>query len=280
MSRFVKHCFFVLSLVFSTLGGDFSGVRADTDLPTEPAWSLGHKHLVDPAKRGIQQRTLFPKEALPVQKMEGPGPVVDREVIGYLPYWEMDYQFKHWQYLTILAWFAVEMNSNGDPTSYHGWGGNDTESLVEEAHAHGVKVVVTITNFNNDQIGTLLKSPAKRQNAIDTCLELMAVHQADGINIDFEFVPSSAKEEFVTFMADLKDAVAAVQPNGHDGHVSLAGPAVDWSGAYDYDQLLIHSDGIMVMAYGYHYSGSDPGPVAPLYGGGKWPQGKLSLIHI
>ena len=254
-----------------------SAAIADTELPDDSMASIGHKDLLDPSLKGIKKRALWKTEAMPFEEVTSPGPIVDREVIGYLPYWEMDYEFKHWEYLTILAWFAIDMDSNGDAESYHGWGGASTESLVEEAHAHGVKVVVTITNFNNGEIETLLKSPNKRQNAIDTCLELMAVHQADGINIDFEFVPKSVREEFVTFMADLKDAVAGVQPNGHEGHVSLAGPAVDWNGAYDYDQLLIHSDGIMVMAYGYHWSGGDPGPVAPLYGGGKWPDGKNSV---
>jgi spore germination protein YaaH len=252
-------------------------VRADSDAPVSFLRSVGHQDLIDPADKGIRQRPLFPAEAAPVEAASAPGPVVNREVIGYLPYWEMDYEIKHWQYLTILAWFAVGMDSNGDPTDYHGWGGPSTESLVNEAHAHGVKVIVTITNFSNGEIGTLLKSPAKRQNAIDTCLELIAVHQVDGVNIDFEFVPASAKSDFVTFMADLKDAVTAVQPNGSDGHVSLAGPSVDWDGAYDYDQLLVHSDGIMVMAYGYHWGGGNPGPVAPLHGGGKWPDGKNSI---
>jgi spore germination protein YaaH len=98
----------------------------------------------------------------------------------------------------------------------------------------------------------------------------MAEHGADGINIDFEFVPKSARDGFVTFMTDLKDAVRASAPNGGEGHVSLAGPAVDWSGAYDYDVLLENTDGIMVMAYGYHWSGGNPGPTAPLESGDLW----------
>ena len=36
---------------------------------------------------------------------------------------------------------------------------------------------------------------------------------------------------FVTFMSELTDAVRAAQPNGGPGHVSLAGPAIDYSGA-------------------------------------------------
>ena len=207
--------------------------------------------------------------------MSAPGPIVEREVLGYLPYWEMGYDFPHWELLTIVAWFGADMNASGQIVDYNGWGGAETEDLVAEAHAHGVKVILTITNFDNSEIAQLLSSPTNRAAAIDTCLELMATHEADGVNIDFEFVPASVKTEFVTFMADLKQAVVAAQPNGGPGHVSLAGPAVDWNGAYDYDQLLVHTDGIMVMAYGYHWSGGDPGPTAPLHGGGIW--GKHSV---
>ncbi len=210
-----------------------------------------------------------------VQPLSAPGPALDREVLGYLPYWEMGYDFPHWELISIVAWFGAEMNSAGQVTATHGWGGAATEDLVAQAHAHGVRVIVTVTNFDNSSIATLLSSAGKRQTAIASCLELMATHGADGVNIDFEFVPASAKADFVTFMADLKTAVFAAQPNGGPGHVSLAGPAVDWSGAYDYDALLASTDGIMVMAYGYHWSGGSPGPTAPLYGGGIW--GKHSV---
>lgn len=207
---------------------------------------------------------------LPKVMMDTPGPIVNREVLGYLPYWEMGYEPARWELLTILAWFGVNMDSSGDITGWHGWGGEQTEELVGLAKAHGVRVIVTVTLFDNDAIGSLVGSSGARANAIQSCLSVMAVHGADGVNIDFEFVPASAKANFVTFMTELTAAVRAAQPNGWDGHVSLAGPAVDWGGAYDFDQLLLHTDGIMVMAYGYHWSGGNPGPVSPLYGGGKW----------
>ena len=205
----------------------------------------------------------------PIAEEQSTG-ALTREVLGYLPYWSISggYTVQRWDLLTILAWFAAEMDASGNVTDFHGWGGATTAALVEEAHAHGVKVVVTVTNFNDADIDTLLQSPIHRAIAIQSCLDLMATHGADGVNIDFEFVPLSARDAFVTFMTDLKAAVVQAQPNGGDGHVSLAGPSVDWTGAYDYDQLLIHTDGIMVMAYGYHYGGGNPGPTSPLVGGG------------
>ena len=236
-----------------------------------PIYRVGHRDLIDPEVRGTPQR-------LPIMRpLMGAGPIVNRVVLGYLPYWEMDYEVPRWDLLTVLAWFGAEMTAKGDIDAYHGWGGEDTEALVAEAQANGVKVIVTVTLFDDEHIATLLSTPEYRANAIATCLELMATHQADGINIDFEFVPVKAKADFVTFMADLKLAVAAEKPNGWEGHVSLAGPAVDWSGAYDYDALLESTDGIMVMGYGYHWGGGNPGPGAPLYGGGIWGEDAKSI---
>ncbi|MGB0589159.1 MAG: glycosyl hydrolase family 18 protein [Myxococcota bacterium] len=195
---------------------------------------------------------------------------LDRMVYGYLPYWEMGYEVPHWNLLEVLAWFAVGIDASGEVKDWNGWGGAATEALVEEAHANQTLVTVTITLFDNAEIDALLSSESSRAQAIQTCLDVMAIHGADGVNIDFEFVPSSSHASFVTFMAALKLAVAEVQPNGGEGHVTLAGPAVDWTGGYDYDQLLAVTDGIMVMGYGYHYGGGDPGPNAPLFGGGIW----------
>ncbi len=208
------------------------------------------------------------------------GPRVVREVMGYLPYWSYSasqpYQPLRWDLLTILAWFSVEMDADGSIGNRRGWGGATTAAIVEEAHRHGVKVIVTITNFDDDAIATIVGSAANRQRAIASCLALMADHDADGINIDFEFVPRSAKQDFVTFMTELKAAVRAAQPNGHEGHVSLAGPAVDWNGAYAYRALLENTDGIMVMAYGYHWSGGNPGPNSPLETGDLWRSRSIS----
>jgi len=90
-----------------------------------------------------------------------------------------------------------------------GWGGTTTAGIGQEAHAHGVIVIVTVTNFEGSQIASIVNSAANRQRAIESCLALMDDHGADGINVDFEFVPKSARDGFVTFMTELTDAVRA-----------------------------------------------------------------------
>lgn len=202
----------------------------------------------------------------PWLRQTGSGP--RREVYAYLPYWAYTsttpYVAARWDLITVLAWFSVGLDGNADVSARNGWGNATTRAIVSEAQAKGIKVTLTITNFESADIAKLV-SPALRAKTINTCIGLMEEVAADGLNIDFEFVPSSSKQHFVTFMRDLKQAVVARRPNGHEGHVTLAGPAIDWNGAYDYDALLEQTDGIMVMAYGYHWQGSNPGPTAPLF---------------
>ena len=261
-------------LISSTLGLCLVPLVLGTARGDDPE-PLGHGALE------AEQRLLPPESfggAAPVLAVPahapGLGPTVRRDVLGYLPYWSYSsgkpYVPLRWDLLTILAWFSVALDADGSVGDYNGWTSATAASIVADAHAHGVKVLVTVTNFDSGDIATIVGTADRRQVAIQTCIDLMHAQDADGVNIDFEFVPKSAKANFVTFMAELKSAVRAEAPNGGDGHVSLAGPAIDWSGAYDYDQLLAQTDGIMVMAYGYHWTRSDPGPLSPLFTGDLW----------
>ena len=197
----------------------------------------------------------------------------DGIVFGYLPYWaDLDAEIP-WEHLTHLAYFSVEMNSDGSLGSDHGWESHG-EALVQSGRHHGVKVVLTATYMDNEGIRALLANPVSRQRAIDNLLDKVQAIGGQGINIDFEFVPAAAtgespspKENFVTFIRDLSMAFHTAIPGSH---VSLATPAIDWNGSFDYDALAVHSDGLMIMGYGYHWKGGNPGPVAPLASGSTW----------
>ncbi|HRE92497.1 MAG TPA: glycosyl hydrolase family 18 protein, partial [Myxococcota bacterium] len=274
MSPTTRPAALTCALALTLLAGRPALAEPETAPGPEP---LGHKHL-EAEHRALSRESFggLPRNHLPTHLMDTRGgPQVTREVMGYLPYWsytaDAPYVPMRWDLLTILAWFSVEMDGTGAITNRRGWGGQTTARIVQDAHLHGVKVIITITNFTGSEIASIVNNAANRQRAINNCLLLMSEHSADGINVDFEFVPASARNGFVTFMTELKDAVRAAQPNGWEGHVSLAGPAVDWNGAYDYDVLLENTDGIMVMAYGYHWSGSNPGPNSPLETGDLWP---------
>lgn len=188
-------------------------------------------------------------------------------VYGYIPYWEMSYDGFRWNQLTHVAYFAASVDSSGNITDSKQWFDSSVTNLIAEAHANGVRVVLTITNFENTQIAQIVGSSEIRAKVIAKLLEMVQAQGADGVSIDFEFVPKEAKANFVTFMSELTTAFHQAIPSSH---VSYAGPSVDWSNSYDYAALAAACDHVFIMAYGYHWGGSDPGPTSPLTSGAIW----------
>ena len=191
--------------------------------------------------------------------------VPDKEVFGFHPHWMgTAWQNYNFHLLSTVAFFGVEVNANGSLGNAHGW---PVTSLINTAHSYGVKVVLVAILFDSDDINTLLSSAANRQNLIDNLLASVTNAGADGVNIDFENMPSGQKAHLVTFMTDLTEAFHAEIPGAS---VTIDMPAVDWSDNFDYDGLADACDGLMIMGYAYHWSGSSTtGPVSPLYGSGS-----------
>jgi spore germination protein YaaH len=190
-------------------------------------------------------------------------PRVAREVLGFLPYWVSSPQLR-WDLMTELLWFAVSAGPDGSITNLRGW---PDLQLIETAQRNGVRVTLVVTNFDGASLTSLLSSPSARSRLIEELLTQVQRAGADGVNIDFEGVPAAQKHNLSAFMTALTDRFHTVLPGSS---VTICTPAVDWSGAFDYDVLAENSDGLMIMGYGYHWSGSSrAGPVAPLRGGSR-----------
>ena len=187
-----------------------------------------------------------------------------KEVFGYHPYW-MGTAWTNYNFdlISTLAYFSAEVTATGGLNNLHGW---PVASLINEAHAHGTKVVLCATLFSSSDITTLLSNAQYRQNLINNLLSQVQAGNADGVNIDFESFPSSQRDNMVTFISDLTDTFHNAIPGSE---VTIAMPPVDWSNAWDYNALASISDGLFIMGYNYHYSGSSTtGPNSPLTGPG------------
>lgn len=188
-----------------------------------------------------------------------------RTVFGYYPYWASGYSQIRFQDLTHLAVFSVEADGSGRLVNLRGW---PNTPLIAAAHQANVRVVLVCTLFESGQLAQLLASSAARESLIANLREQVLIGGADGINIDFEGVPASQKATMVVFMRGLAAAIRTAIPGAH---ISMATPAVDWSGAWDYPSLADICDALLIMAYDYHWSGSpNAGPVSPLNGSDLW----------
>lgn len=182
-----------------------------------------------------------------------------RTVFGYLPYWESSANIQ-WDALTHVAAFSVEVNANGTLGNDHGW---PWTSLVNTAHANGVKVVLVATLFNTTDLLTLASTPAYKQAFFQNIKNKMLEGTTDGINIDFE--GSGSWLAYVNgFMSELTAYMHSEVPGSE---VTFAGPAVNWNG-WNLPGLAASCDGIFIMGYAFAGSwNSYSGANSPLTGG-------------
>ena len=182
------------------------------------------------------------------------------QVYGYHPYWGGDVNDYELSGLTHIAVFDVGATSEGELTDIYRWT-SVAEDLVARAHPEGVKVHLCVTSFQDSINNVLFASPEYRSNLAQNLASLVNDAGADGVNVDVEGLDPQNRDSLTELIIELKSLV---------DEVYLATPAVDWSDAYDYEALGRISDGLFIMGYGYHWSGGDPGPIAPLYGGSPW----------
>ena len=216
------------------------------------------------ARPSPHQEQLTPPAYIPSSK-SGHYLTPDVTVYGYHPYWGGDPLDVDLSPLTHIAIFDVGMDSSGNITDTGYWN-SVAADLIPKAHGMGVKVHLCLTSFSDSVNNTVLPSASRRATAVNQLANLVNSHGADGVNIDIEGMDASQRNNLNLFTAEL----AALVPE-----VVLATPAVDWSSAYDYATLASISDGLFIMGYDYHWSGGDPGPVDPLYGGSPWSQWSL-----
>lgn len=210
---------------------------------------------------------------LPYQSLEIGIRGMLKNYYGYLPYWidTTYYQYFQIELLTHISYFSVGI----DPaTGSLGSIPNVSRfyKIRDYAHPRGVRIHMTFTIFGNSSVSTFLNNATARQNAVNNIRNFMTNYGCDGANIDFEFVTSAVRDSFNRFINDLSYALWN-HPGGRK-EVYLATPAVpEWYPGYDFAYLGAHSDGLFIMAYDFHWSGSSiAGPVSPCVPSSFWGQ--------
>ncbi|MFP4460298.1 MAG: glycosyl hydrolase family 18 protein [Candidatus Zixiibacteriota bacterium] len=184
---------------------------------------------------------------------------LSHEVYGFVPYWEDDYSCPRFDLISRLCYFNFTVNSSGNVTNTHNW---YSASVVDDALAAGVPVDLCIALFDASSIDALVGSSANRGNCISNAIDGMLARGGSGINIDFELPSGSSAANVVTFCREFRDSLDVRAPGSW---LSICLPPVDWSDAFDVDQLALYCDALFIMGYGYHYSGSaTTGPIDPL----------------
>lgn len=186
---------------------------------------------------------------------------LNKTVFGWHPYWmngaEQNYQ---WNLLSDLCFFAYEVDATtGNAISTHGWATNDA---VDSAIANGTNVHLCATLFSNH--ATFFGSSTAQNTLITNLISLIQTRGAQGVNIDFEGVPSSQSSNLTNFIINLGTQLHAANPNYK---LSICLYAVDWSNVFNEPILNNYVDFYTIMGYDYYWTGSaQAGPNDPLYG--------------
>ncbi len=184
-----------------------------------------------------------------------------KRVFGYHPYWIGNaWQNYRWELLSDLCYFSYDADpATGNPITTNDF---ETAPVIDTALAHGVKVHLCVTLFSGHAV--FFANPQAQQTLIGNLLALVQQRGIQGINIDFEAVPSSQKQGLTDFLLQLSVALHSNLPGAE---LSIAAPAVNWSNTFDIPAITPALDLVMVMAYDYYWGGSSlAGPVS-----GYWP---------
>ncbi|MBN1150482.1 SH3 domain-containing protein [candidate division WOR-3 bacterium] len=208
------------------------------------------------------------QEPVPLAEISSEG--LTRDYYGYLPSWvsNTSYQEFDFRLLTHIAYFSVELNTSGEVGSIP----NQTRfnEIVSMAHPRGVKIHMTFTLFGTSSVSSFLNNSSARQTAISNIVNLVEDRGIEGANIDFEFVSSSVRDSFTLFIRQLSSALRTSSAGRKELYIAM--PCVpSWYPGYNFTDLADTVDGLFIMAYDYHYSGSSTaGPVSPTVNSSFW----------
>ena len=202
-----------------------------------------------------------------------------RQVMGFLPYWEVSDAVLDYEVLSTIAYFSVgsdkygnllKLDPDGSPTTgWGGWTSSRMTSIINAAHTKGTRVVLTISVFawTSGQAalqGALLGNPAARQNLAVQAADAVRARGADGINLDFEPIASGYADEYTLFVRAVR-----AELNKRAAGYQLTFDTTGYIGNYPIEAATAPggADAIFIMGYDYRTAGSGyAGSIDPLSG--------------
>ena len=172
--------------------------------------------------------------------------------------------------VTAVSMDVIDVNADGSLT-----GALPVSLMGSETSLKRASYVV-VSNFGATDFDPALAHSAmvtNRDVTINSIATLAKTQGLTGINIDFEGLYDTDRDNYTTFVTDLAQALHA---EGSTLMLSVPAKAADdsndtWSWPYDYAALASQADILQVMTYDEYVPGYGPGPVA----GSDWMQACL-----
>jgi peptidoglycan-N-acetylglucosamine deacetylase len=148
------------------------------------------------------------------------------------------------------------------------------KSMIAAAKAHNIKILPLVNNFNNNKwdgevLHRLFVTPGAEDLFIKKLLDYVKTNDFDGINIDFEDIQPTDKDDFTHFIKNVYDAF-------HQQGLMVTLDVPPNNNSFNYTSLAANVDRMIVMLYDQHYPMGKPGPVAS----SDWVQENLTQLTI
>lgn len=196
------------------------------------------------------------------------------EVFGFAPYWTFNKLSNvDFKILTTFAYFGVDVDGEGNldksGVGFETFKSQKATEIFKKAHQNGTKVVLTLTQMDNDQILALMDNPEAQTKVIEDSVSEVKDRGIDGINVDFEFSKDPGQDYRNKFSNFISNLTTRMHQEVHHSKVSVSvyASAVKNLKIYDIADLGKLDISIFMMAYDFGYRGSDEViPTSPLYG--------------
>ena len=189
----------------------------------------------------------------------------DKLVVGYYPSWMKStypYTAIQYQYLSYIAHAFIFPNVDGtiDFTGFTYY-----PEMIQAAHRNSVGVVISVGGYDvtrTPHFDSVAANPAARTRFVNAVRDFCLKNSYDGVDIDWEYPAASRRANTNLFFQELHDSLSHSFLT-----LSIAAPAADWSGYYDWTLMKSVLDWIGVMTYDFYGSWTTKvGPNSPLYG--------------
>jgi spore germination protein YaaH len=142
--------------------------------------------------------------------------------------------------------------------------------LLSFCRENNMRVIPTIGSYDFESTASAFKNDTSYQKQVDKIIAEIEKYDFDGIDLDYEMVNSSYRENFLKFLKELSEELKK-----RDKILSVTVFA-KWEDAkytdhqetravQDYSEIAKYADEIRIMAYDYTLQSSKiPGPIAPI----------------
>ncbi|GAG17997.1 unnamed protein product, partial [marine sediment metagenome] len=200
----------------------------------------------------------------------------DRQVIGFLPYWNMNDELEiDFDAVDQLIYFNLMVDINGDTITYGDEGGGwftyntpKLDSWLKKAKEKDKKTLLCVASFNAEVMFQISANEEKQDRVIKTIIQAIKEKGFDGVDIDFEYFEQyghqSFGDNFNNFMSRLRKELDKVNPDLILS-VDIYPKAIIEDEPYNLKEMNEIIDQLIIMAYDFTQSGSyNAGPVAPI----------------